>query len=92
MAKVKNSPSGSVETQFFTFGDNGSNGLLLDCGQRFGPITVAYQTYGKLNAAHNNAILICHALSGDAHVAGVHAEDGRLGWWEIMVGPGKAFD
>lgn len=92
MAKIKESPLGIVDYQYFTFGDNGAEGLLLDCGQRFGPITVAYQTYGRLNAARNNAILICHALSGDSHVAGVHSEDGRLGWWEIMVGPGKAFD
>ncbi len=92
MAKIKTSPLGVVETQFFSFGDAGEGGLLLDCGQRFGPITVAYQTYGQLNAGRTNAILICHALTGDAHVAGIQAEDGRIGWWEIMVGPGKAFD
>lgn len=92
MAKLQNSPLGIVETQYFKFGDTQEGGLLLDCGQRLGPITVAYQTYGKLNSNNNNAILICHALTGDAHVAGIQAEDGRLGWWEIMVGPGKAFD
>jgi len=92
MSKLKNSLLEIINTQYFSFGDANENGLLLDCGQRFGPITVAYETYGKLNASHNNAILICHALTGDAHLAGIQAEDGRPGWWEILVGPGKAFD
>ncbi|WJW69012.1 homoserine O-acetyltransferase [Candidatus Chlorohelix allophototropha] len=91
MAIVRTSPLGIVSTQFYTFGSP-NEGLRLECGQNFGPITVAYQTYGQLNEAHSNAILICHALTGDSHPAGIHAEDGRLGWWEIMVGPGKAFD
>ncbi len=92
--KLKESPLGIVDTEYFIFGNrtNENDELLLDNGQKFGPVTVAYQTYGKLNKQKNNAILICHALTGDAHVAGIHAEDGRVGWWEIMVGPGKAFD
>jgi homoserine O-acetyltransferase len=92
MTKIHTSPLGEIETQYYTFGDNGENGLLLDCGRRFGPITVAYETYGKLNSARDNTILICHALSGDAHAAGISPEDGRLGWWEILIGPGKAFN
>ncbi|MHC4913577.1 MAG: homoserine O-acetyltransferase, partial [Planctomycetota bacterium] len=67
--------------------------LKLQCGKALGPIDVAYETYGALNDAGDNAILICHALSGNAHVAGLNsAEDKRPGWWDIMVGPGKGID
>jgi homoserine O-acetyltransferase len=65
--------------------------LPLDGGGTFTPYTIAYQTWGELNADRSNAILIFHALSGDSHVAGIH-EDGRTGWWDLMVGPGRAFD
>jgi len=65
--------------------------LALDGGRSLAPYTVAYQTWGQLNDSRSNAILIFHALSGDSHVAGVH-EDGRNGWWDLMVGPGLAFD
>ena len=69
------------------------NELPLDSGARLGPITLAYQTYGTLSPARDNAILIVHALSGDAHVAGYHdPHDRKSGWWDGMVGPGKAFD
>jgi homoserine O-acetyltransferase len=66
--------------------------LLLDSGQYFAPLQVAYQTYGTLNADKSNAILICHALTGDQHVANVHPVTGKPGWWEIMIGPGKPID
>jgi homoserine O-acetyltransferase len=67
--------------------------LALEGGGRLGPITLAYETYGKLSAARDNAILVCHALSGDAHVAGRHsANDRREGWWDMLLGPGKALD
>lgn len=69
------------------------NELTLDCGERLGPITLAYQTYGTLSPERDNAILLLHALSGDAHVAGYHhANDRKPGWWDDLVGPGKAFD
>jgi homoserine O-acetyltransferase len=58
-----------------------------------GPITLAYETYGELNAARSNAILVCHAWSGDAHAAGHYSEgDDKPGWWDDAIGPGKAFD
>jgi homoserine O-acetyltransferase len=98
---------GTVETQFLDL----PRPLRLDCGRDLHPIRVAYETYGTLAPARDNVILVCHALSGDAHAAGFArtppeestrdgfgAEDrdgasGKgLGWWDGMVGPGKAFD
>lgn len=69
-----------------------SDPLPLDAGVAFQPLTVAYQTYGTLNADKSNAVLICHALTGDQHVANTHPVTGKPGWWEIMVGPGKPID
>ena len=66
--------------------------LKLDCGQVLEPYVIAYQTYGQLNADKTNAILICHALTGDQHVANVHPVTGKPGWWETLVGPGKPID
>jgi homoserine O-acetyltransferase len=66
--------------------------LLLDCGVELGPYRVAYQTYGTLNADKSNAILVCHALTGDQFVAEKHPVTGREGWWESLVGPGKVLD
>ena len=81
-----------VETQSFTFAEPPLE-MLLECGRSFGPITLAYETYGELSPAKDNAILILHALSGDAHAAGFHHPHERHpGWWDIMIGPGKAFD
>ncbi|MHC4122583.1 MAG: homoserine O-acetyltransferase MetX [Planctomycetota bacterium] len=69
------------------------NPLQLECGRKLGPIDVAYETYGKLNEAGDNVVLICHALSGNAHVAGFNnPDDKKPGWWDIMVGPGKGID
>jgi homoserine O-acetyltransferase len=66
--------------------------LPLDCGETLAPVEVAYETYGKLNAARSNAIYVCHALTGDAHAAGISHADGKPGWWDSMIGPKKAFD
>jgi homoserine O-acetyltransferase len=78
-----------VHTQQVTFDEE----LRLQSGATLGPITLAYETYGTLNSDRSNAILICHALSGDAHVAGWHSpHDRKPGWWDEAVGPGKAFD
>jgi len=66
--------------------------LPLDCGVALAPFTVAYQTYGTLNADKSNAILVCHALTGDQFVAETNPVTGKPGWWETMVGPGLVFD
>jgi homoserine O-acetyltransferase len=67
--------------------------LPLDSGATLAPVTLAYETYGQLNQAADNAILLLHALSGDAHAAGRHRPaDRRPGWWDAMVGPGRPFD
>jgi homoserine O-acetyltransferase/O-succinyltransferase len=98
---------GTVDTQFLDL----PGPLTLDCGMELFPIRIAYETYGTLAPARDNVILVCHALSGDAHAAGftstpvaVSARDGfraderdagagpGLGWWDGMIGPGKAFD
>ena len=98
---------GTVETQFLDLPEP----LLLDCGRELRGIRVAYETYGTLSPARDNVVLVCHALSGDAHAAGIaktapteSTRDGfaaaerdavvpkGLGWWDGMIGPGKAFD
>lgn len=66
--------------------------LQLDSGETIAPFTIAYQSYGTLNADKSNAILICHALTGDQHVANDHPLTGKPGWWDNMVGPGKPVD
>src|SRR5208283_2685162 len=66
--------------------------MALDSGATLAPVEVAYETYGQLNAERSNAILVLHAFSGDAHAAGISPETGKPGWWDNMIGPGKAFD
>ena len=81
-----------VIKQFFTFAEP-PHELVLESGERLGPVTLAYETMGTLTPDRDNAILVVHALTGDSHVAGCYTkEDARPGWWEIMVGPGKAID
>jgi len=66
--------------------------LELDSDAQLAPFTIAYNTYGTLNAARSNAVLVCHALTGDQYVAGAHPVSGKQGWWEHIVGPGKPID
>ncbi|HRY30369.1 MAG TPA: homoserine O-acetyltransferase [Elusimicrobiota bacterium] len=82
---------GVVETRHVTFAEP-PNELTLESGQKLGPVTVAYETYGRLDEKKSNAVLVTHALSGDAHAAGVHFGEKKPGWWEPLIGPGKAFD
>lgn len=80
---------GKVETQKLGLKEP----FELECGRSLEEVTIAYEAYGELNASRDNAILVIHALSGDAHAAGYHeGDEGKPGWWEAMIGPGKAFD
>ncbi|HWR97888.1 MAG TPA: homoserine O-acetyltransferase [Candidatus Methanoperedens sp.] len=83
---------GLVATRIVTFGAD--RPLRLESGAQLSPVTVAYETYGELNAARDNVVLVCHALSGSAHAAGYHGTGAgeKPGWWELMIGPGKAID
>ncbi len=83
---------GLVKTHYFTFAEPPGH-LALVSGKRLSPVTLAYETYGKLNSDATNAVLILHALSGTAHAAGYHSTNDRYaGWWDHYIGPGKAFD
>jgi len=80
---------GLVHPLYHTFAQDAP--FVLESGATLGPVTLAYETYGRLNARGSNAVLIVHALSGGAHAAGLD-EQGRTGWWDECIGPGKAFD
>ncbi|MGD0614503.1 MAG: homoserine O-acetyltransferase, partial [Verrucomicrobiota bacterium] len=81
------SPLGVTRTQTVRL-----RGVQTQSGFTFDPVEVSYQTLGTLSARRDNAILVCHALSGTAHVAGLHPDTGRPGWWDFHVGPGRAID
>lgn len=83
---------GLVQTKQFVFAQE--EPFTLESGATLSPVTLAYETYGRLNAEKSNAILICHALTGSAHAAGYHTAvgDPTEGWWNDCIGPGKAFD
>jgi homoserine O-acetyltransferase/O-succinyltransferase len=82
---------GQVKTQMATLFTS-DEPLVLSSGATLGPIEVAYETYGTLNDARDNAVFICHALTGDAHAAGFHPGAKRAGWWDNLIGPGKPLD
>ncbi|HWD49975.1 MAG TPA: hypothetical protein VG309_08595, partial [Rhizomicrobium sp.] len=75
---------GADQGHAITFG--GDKPLTLDCGRVLSPFTIAYMTYGTLNAARSNAILVCHALTGDQFVASANPVTGKPGWWDKLVG------
>lgn len=99
-AKI-HSDLGEVKTRFFTFGSR-KDPFIFRTGEKLASVTLAYETYGKLSPAGDNAILIFHALSGNQHAAGINrgvrgvgklwTEELHLGWWDNFIGPGKAFD
>ncbi len=92
MKIVEGNSVGIVQTQTIRVVEQ-DEPFKLDSGKTLAPIDVAYETYGRLNEAGDNTILICHALSGDAHVAGrKNHDDKKPGWWDNMVGPGKSID
>lgn len=104
MSRSKNPPAsdlGEVKTRFFTFGDR-RHPFIFRTGEKLQPVTLAYETYGRLSPARDNVILLFHALSGSQHAAGVNravrgvgklwTEELHLGWWDNFIGPGKAFD
>jgi len=87
--KFEDNSIGIVKPKFV----NIEQSLDLDCGKKLDNFSLIYETYGNLNQEKNNAILICHALSGDHHAAGYHsADDKKPGWWDSCIGPGKPFD
>ena len=91
-AKADNGSVGTVRTQTVQLFQPPTP-FHLECGGTLGPVTVAYETYGQLNADASNAVFVCHALTGDAHAAGWHADDDRKpGWWDGFIGPGKGLD
>ncbi len=88
---MKKHSVGIVETKYFTFAAPPDE-MVLESGQKLGPITLAYETYGNPDQNSGNAILALHAFSGDAHAAGYYKGDEKPGWWDDMIGPGKALD
>jgi len=88
--KKESKENNFVETKYYNLPKD--EFFSLESGVNLKELKIAYETYGKLNKSCNNAILICHPLTADAHVAGYHKADKKPGWWDNMIGPGKAFD
>ena len=84
---------GVVTPSDFFFGTTDADALPLDSGAKLKNVNIRYEVYGTLSENKDNAILVEHALTGDAHLAGYHSiNDKKPGWWDTMVGPGKPFD
>ena len=81
-----------IETNGGTWRFADGKGLRLDSGARLEPLEIGYKTYGRLNEARSNAILVCHALTGDQHAASTHPVTGKPGWWNRVIGPGLPLD
>ncbi|MFC1570786.1 homoserine O-acetyltransferase [Candidatus Omnitrophota bacterium] len=88
--KSKTESIGAVEVKYYNLPEGEE--FVLESGVKLKELKIAYETYGELTESKDNAVLICHALSGDSHAAGFYAGDNKPGWWEDMIGPGKAFD
>lgn len=82
---------GRVCTQRVVVADDGDP-LVLERGAKLAPVEIAYETYGELDAERGNAVVVCHALTGDAHAAGYHGDPDRRGWWDNLIGPGRPVD
>ncbi|MDR3632034.1 MAG: homoserine O-acetyltransferase [Desulfocapsaceae bacterium] len=94
MPSISPSPVLRGEKHSFSFAQ-APHEMVLENGSRIGPVTIAYETFGRLTPAKDNAILVAHAFTGDSHVAGLYADepdDARPGWWDSMVGPGRGID
>jgi len=86
--------AGVVEKQFFTYAQPPEK-MTLESGANLGPVTIGYETWGKLSPQRDNAVLVAHAFSGDSHAAGFYGDDpkeAKPGWWDSMIGPGKGLD
>jgi homoserine O-acetyltransferase len=86
--------AGTSEKKLFTFAQPPEE-MTLESGARLGPITIAYETWGELSPARDNAVLVAHAFSGDSHAAGYYQDDppgAKPGWWDSLIGPGKGLD
>jgi homoserine O-acetyltransferase len=81
----------TIETKHFKFGYPPDE-FTFESGEKLGPVTIAYETYGELNERKNNAVLVAHGLSADAHAAGLSRLDEAVGWWDSLIGPGKGID
>jgi homoserine O-acetyltransferase len=82
--------AGEEAGEVFTFPEG--QVLTLDSGERISPLTIAWKSFGRLSADKSNAVLLCHALTGDQYATGVHPVTGKSGWWSTMVGPGRPID
>ena len=90
----QNESAGLVEKQYFTFAEP-PNEMILESGAHLGPVTIAFETWGKLSERKDNVILVAHAFSGDSHAAGYYPgehPESKPGWWDSMIGPGKGLD